>query len=119
MLKLILAGFIAFAFSRAILRFKDKSISFREFLFWSLLWTGAAILTFSPQLSDVAAASFGIGRGADIAFFLSIIILFYVIFRLYVKIDKLDRDITTVTIESSIRTHLQKEVADEICKPLK
>ncbi|MEI6650197.1 MAG: DUF2304 family protein [Candidatus Moraniibacteriota bacterium] len=107
MLKIILIAFIVFAFSRAVLRFRDKSIGIREFLFWTFLWTIVTILIFNPNISDIAATSFGIGRGADAAFFLSIILLFYAMFRLYVKIDKLDRDITDLTVEVSkkLREH--------------
>jgi small membrane protein len=101
MLKIILIAFIAFAFSRALLRFKDKSISVREFIFWSVLWASATVLILNPRISDIAATSFGIGRGADVAFFLSILILFYSVFRLYVKIDELDKHLTNLTVATS------------------
>lgn len=101
MLKIIGVIFIFFVGSRVILRFKDKSISRREFIFWIFLWTGVAILIFNPNISDYAAKFLGIGRGADTIFFLSIVALFYLLFRLYVKIDRLDRDITDLTVKTS------------------
>ncbi len=97
--------FSLFALSRVILRSKDKSISFRESIFWVLIWITIAGLTIFPQITDKISTVVGIGRGVDATFFVAIIFLFYIIFRLYVKIDQLDRDITSLTINSSKEIH--------------
>ena len=93
---IILSIFILFAFSRVLLRFNDKTISYKEAVFWSLLWIGAAIVIFMPGFTGTLATILGIGRGADLIIYIAIILNFYIVFRLYVKLDKLDNNITTI-----------------------
>ena len=100
-ISIIILIFSLFALSRVILRTQDKSISFKESLLWVIIWITIATFTIVPQATDKLSLLFGVGRGVDTAFFLSIIFLFYIIFRLYIKIDELDKNITTLTINSS------------------
>ncbi len=102
-ISIIIIIFSIFALSRVILRTQDKSISFKESLLWVIIWITITIFTIIPQATDKLSSLFGVGRGVDTAFFLSIIFLFYIVFRLYVKIDQLDKDITELTINSTKR----------------
>ncbi len=102
---IIIFIFTLFALSRVILRSKDKSISFGESLFWIVIWITIAFITAFPQVTDRVSQILGVGRGVDVAFFVAIIILFYVVFRLYVKIDSLDKNLTELTINISKRLH--------------
>jgi hypothetical protein len=105
LLKIITALFVLFAVSRAYLRFKDRSLSIMSFISWILIWTLTLLFVFDPNLSNIIAETAGLGRGADAAFLLSIILLFYLIFRLYVKIDSIDKNLTTLVIELSKEKH--------------
>jgi len=114
MLKIIVLIIVLFAISRVILRFKDRQLSFREMLFWVVIWTATIFLLFDPNISNILANYLGIGRGVDAVFFLAIILVFYLVFRLYVKLDKLDRNITELNSNTSkamqdIKNSLRKE----------
>ena len=93
-LQLFVVLFVLFAISRAFLRLRDRQISLAEFLFWNSVWAAALIVIFVPQVTTAIARIFGIGRGIDIAVYLSIILLFYLVFRIYVKLDQLEQDTT-------------------------
>lgn len=103
--KLITLIFVSFALSRAILRFKDKSIKIAELIFWMIIWSAVLILVFIPNISTEIARELGVGRGVDTAFFIGIMLLFYLIFRLYVKMDKMDKDITELVTKLSKGLH--------------
>ena len=105
LVQLLVIIFIAFAGSRVILRFRDKAIGYGEFFFWSSIWALILLIVFQPSLADKTALFFGVQRGTDIMFFASIILMFYLLFRLYVKLDKLDRDITLLTENISKSLH--------------
>lgn len=92
-------AFTLFAASRALLRYRSKDISLSELLFWAIIWISVALITAAPQTSDFIARLAGIKRGTDVAFFVSIVLLFYLLFRVYVKIEHLDRDLTDVVIK--------------------
>ena len=113
MLKILTVIFIIFAASRAYLRFKGKSLSLSSLIFWIVLWLATLVFVFDPQISDAIAKLFGLQRGTDTIFFLAIILLFYLIFRLYIKLDTIDKDLTKLVSEIS-----KKNFKDETKKEL-
>lgn len=108
-LRIIATIFIAFFISRAYLRFKDKLLSLSNFIFWLMIWISTLVFIFDPELSSFIAKIIGLGRGADALFLLSIILLFYLVFRLYVKIDMIDKNLTTFVIEASKIKHREQK----------
>ena len=88
--------FAVFALSRAFLRFKDKKVSTKEFLFWSVIWIAVIVVALLPRITGIISSLLGVGRGVDIIIYISIIALFYLIFRVYVKIDSLEQNISKV-----------------------
>ncbi len=72
-------------------------------MFWGLLWTGVIVVALVPNITYFFSNLFGIGRGIDLAIYLSIILLFYLIFRMYVKVDKIEENVTKVVREIAIR----------------
>jgi hypothetical protein len=90
-----------FVISRVVLRWKDKQLTMKSGIFWVVLWTLIFGISIYPKLSQKIASWIGIGRGVDSAFFIAVILLFYLIFRLYIKIDKIDKDLTSLVVELS------------------
>ena len=95
--------YVMFALSRAILRAKDKKISLFELLFWFGIWGGLIFVIFFPNLVSKLADIVGIGRGVDVIIYMSIALLFYLVFRLYVKIEETEREITKIVREISLK----------------
>lgn len=93
-IKLLVTVFVVFALSRVVLRFRDGSISFAGLTLWSLLWIGVESFIWWPKVSDVFAQRIGIGRGVDALVYVSIIALFYGTFRLYVKVEHIEHELT-------------------------
>ena len=67
---------------------------------------------FAPKLSDPLAGFFGFGRGLDLLLVLGYALLVYAIFRLYVKIDELNRNTTELVRELAIRNEIKLEDFD-------
>lgn len=108
-LQIIILIIISFTASRTLLRFNDKSIGYGEFIFWTFIWTTILVLAVKPYLSDTIAQALGVQRGTDIMFFFGTIVLFYLIFRLYVKLDSLDRHLTELNSNTSKAIHKLKK----------
>lgn len=100
--------FISFAASRAVLRAKDKSISIGELFFWLAIWGGLIFVVFFPEYTNILADLVGIGRGVDVIIYTSITLLFYLIFRMYVKIEESEAKITRLVRELAIREKRKK-----------
>lgn len=91
-----------FAISRAFLRFRDKKLGGQGLVFWISLWALAVIFAFAPHGVSYVADLVGIQRGTDFVAYLSIILLFYMIFRIYIKFEGIEQDITKLTREIAI-----------------
>lgn len=95
-IKVILILFVLFALFKVVLRYRDKIISLQELILWTVFWFAAAFLILFPDVTSYAANLVGVGRGADLAVYLAILILFYLMFRVLAKLDKAEKDVTKV-----------------------
>ena len=95
----ILIIFALFAISRALLRLWDKEITYSAFFFWLALWAILIVVSLLPAISVFFANLFGVNRGVDLFVYASIILLFYLLFRLYVRCDNLSEQITLLVRE--------------------
>jgi len=101
--QLILILVIIFSTSRVTLRFRENALKPIEIIFWLSLWIVGGLIILFPQISSKTANFFGIGRGADFVIYASIILLFYLIYRLYVKLEYISRKLDKVIREISSR----------------
>ncbi len=106
MIKLIQIITIIFAvllLVKVILRLKNKKLTINESLFWSVMWIFLIILSIFPQISDKIANFFGLGRGLDFFIVSSILLIFYLIFRIYGILQELDSKIVELTRSISLK----------------
>lgn len=98
-IQIVLLIFVIFFLSRVYLRSREKVISAKTALFWTLVWLLALVGVLLPATTTKIADFFGVGRGVDVIVYLAISILFYLIFRIYVMIEDLRRDLTKIVRE--------------------
>lgn len=96
-IQLVAMVFLVFAFSRVWLRAREGSIGRGMFLFWILVWLLLLLAVIRPELTTKLARKLGIGRGVDVALYISIVTLFYLNFRSNVMIENLRHEITRLT----------------------
>ena len=102
-LQIVAIIFVLFAWSRALLRLKDRKISFTEFIFWTVIWAGMVFALLLPKTAEFISYSLGVNRPVDLGVFVSILLLFYLIFRLYVKHEQQQQEMTKLVREIAIR----------------
>lgn len=88
-------------------RRRELKISWGLAWLWSLVWIGVAVVFWWPELTSRVADILHIGRGADVVVYAAIIILLFVVFRLFVRMESLERSITLLTRELAIRNNDQ------------
>ncbi len=94
--------FAIFLLVKVILRLKNKKLTLNEFLFWSTMWVLLILLSIFPQVSDRIANFFGFGRGLDFFIVSSILLMFYLIFRIISKLEDMDAKITKLARRMSL-----------------
>lgn len=108
LLAIIVIVFGVFALSRAFLRWRESKIKFGEFIFWGMIWIGAMLFAIFPDIMDLLSNLAGFKRGMDLLIAMSIIMMFYLVFRLYVKLDEHTIDITKLVREIAIKKGKKK-----------
>ena len=97
--QIILIIIMLFFLSRAIMRYKDSTIKLSAMIFWAIFWVAGIILTIFKDSLNILSYGTNIQRPVDIIVYISGILLFYLIFRLYVRIDDNEQKITILTRE--------------------
>jgi hypothetical protein len=107
--QILIIIFVIFAWSRAFLRMRGKSISIGEFLFWSFIWIAIIFMAIFPDVVSGLSNMVGVGRAVDLVMYISVTLLFYLLFRLYVKIDIQSKEITKLVRELAIKNAKKKK----------
>jgi len=102
--------FALFALSRAYLRFKDNRLTKNEFIFWALVWIVVLIIAFIPSTLSLFSNILGIQRGMDLIIVISVVVLFYLIFRLYVQLEGVKREITALVRKVALEDNRKKRI---------
>ncbi len=105
-----LFGIIAILLS--ILRFRDGKMSIGMLFLWILIWLLVIFIAFDPQSTSELASLTGIGRGLDLVLILGLLLSFYLIFRMYNKIENIEEELTNLTREIAISN--AKKAEEEI-----
>lgn len=95
-LQILATAVAGLAIWRTYGRYRQGVLSLVEALGWALLWAGVAYVFWQPESTSRLAAAVGIGRGADLAVYAAVVFLLWASFRLTVRLDRLDRQLTTV-----------------------
>lgn len=77
-------------------RAQQRAVSTASAAGWTVLWLAAAAVIYRPELASLLAEALGVGRGADAVVYLAVIALFYLVFRIFVRLERMERDITDV-----------------------
>jgi len=105
-IQIFLVAFVVFAISRVVLRLKEKMLSTQAAFFWLLIWFAALIGILMPKTTTKIASFFGVGRGVDVIVYISLTLLFYLVFRIYVMIEDLRHEITYLIRELALQNSL-------------
>jgi len=107
-IQVVIFLFSLFALSRVYLNIKNRNLGRLESIFWFLFWIVAMFATAFPEFLVNIANILGVGRGVDLVIYGSIIVLAYMIFRLYAQITSIEKKLTkivrTIAIKNEKRT---------------
>ena len=92
-----------FSLLMVLLRFKKKELTLREFTLWGIFWIILGVFVVYPELMSRLANLFGVGRGVDIIIYLALILLFYLMFKINIRMERIEQDITKIVKEEALK----------------
>ena len=94
---------ILFFLGRTYWQKRNNKISKIEFIFWFIFWFSAGLFIIFIKRIDSLVASLGFSAsGIDVLSYLSIAVIFYLIFKIVIKIEKIEKNITEIVRNISI-----------------
>ena len=93
-IQILIIAFILFALARTFWQFRHGRLTLAWLIFWIAFWILAGVVVLLPQTTSIVASLVGVGRGADLVIYVSLLALFYLVFRLFVRIEEVEREIT-------------------------
>lgn len=96
--ELLALALVLFIVIRLGWQFYKDEIPKNQFIFWLIFWFGTGILIIFVRSLDKLADRFGFSAsGIQLLLYMAVTIIFYFIFRLRLKVSKLEKDITKLT----------------------
>ena len=94
---------IIFFLFRLCAQKRKEEISKNEFIFWLVFWFFSILAIVFIKKIDFFVASLGFSSsGINILLYLSILVILYMLFKIRIKIEKQDRNITKIIRELAL-----------------
>lgn len=101
-IQVLIIAFAAFAFARVVGKFRAGELTRMALLLWGAFWVAVMVVTLLPDVTTWFARLIGVGRGVDAVIYFAIIFLYYFVFRIFLRLEKLDHDITVLVRKMSV-----------------
>ncbi len=94
---------LLFLIYRTAMKWRTRDLRFKEFLFWNILWLSIGIVVIYPKTASLVAQMVGVGRGADLVVYSSLLLIFYLLFRIFMHLEKTEQQITKIVIDVALK----------------
>ena len=101
--QLVILAFSIFALSRVINNIRARNTDKIGMWFWVVFWIVIIFATLFPGLIDSVFLFFGVESVAEFGLYSMMILLAYMIFRLYAKIEDTEKNITKIVRTIAIK----------------
>ncbi len=104
-IQIILGIFALLTLLRTVSQFRRGRIGVMWMLGWSVVWVSVGVVAFLPNATQMLARFLGVGRGADLVIYAALSLIFFLLFKVFVKLEALERDISTLVREAALEKH--------------
>lgn len=98
-IQLLLLTGVAFIGLFFFIRLKKRTL---DILLLALMVGCAGMFVIWPDITNKIATRLGVGRGADLVFYVSILLFWFVILKLYARIRRLEQLLTQIVREDAL-----------------
>ncbi len=102
-IQLFILAIVAIVGWRLYGRLRAGELTVTSFIEWLALWLGIGVVTVVPEVASYLASLVGVGRGVDLVTYLALLLLFYLIFKVFVRLEHFDRSLTTIVRALALR----------------
>ncbi len=100
--------FALFALTRVFVRVRKRELSHALGSLAVVIWASVIAFALQPEWLDRIAEVIGVGRGVDTATYISILVIFYLIFKIFVRLEKLEDHLTSSVRDEALSEYRKK-----------
>ena len=88
---------------------RKKQIAGNEFVFWLVFWiVGIIAILFLKQIDNLVANLGFSGSGINVLFYIAVILLFHLMFKLRIRMERQEKNITKIIRKVAIDNEEEK-----------
>lgn len=96
LIQFLVIGLVILILLKTISDFKKNKITVSAFLFWLIIWLAIITVAVLPGITIFLAKLLGVGRGIDVTIYFSIVIIFFILFKIITSLEKTKKEITEI-----------------------
>src|SRR5262249_9035499 len=90
--------------AKSYVEFRTRTEPLQVFLFWTVTWTMIVVVALFPSIiQSIIAFTGGENAGLGTFFGMAIVFLFFVVYRIYVKLERIEQKLTKAIQELALR----------------
>lgn len=107
-LQTLVTLFVISVLYRLFRQWQQRQMTIASFLVWLFLWLVVLVIFWQPEIASYLANRLGVGRGADLIIYLSIVTIFYLLFKILIRLNKIEKDITKIVRQDALKDEHEK-----------
>lgn len=107
--QIIIVGIVSIIVYKTLVSYFSKKITLLFALCWLSFWLTVLTAVCFPKWMDIVASFVGVGRGVDFAVYLSVVVLFFMIYRIYTHLMRIEDKMTKIVREETISKKSRNE----------
>ncbi len=101
-IQIVLVVFFLFILLKVFSRFRAGDLKSKEMVGWVIFWLLAVVVVVSPNSTLILAKVLGVGRGVDAIIYLAMVLLFFLVFKIFVHLEKIERQMTKLVRQGAL-----------------
>ncbi|GAG41155.1 unnamed protein product [marine sediment metagenome] len=94
---------------KTLVDFKKNKITLSVFLFWLTFWSITLGIIVIPKVTSFLEDKLlGEGRGTDAIIYFSILFIFFILFKIIVRLEKIKQEITKIVRQLALKEFKEK-----------
>lgn len=102
-IQVILILFFLIAIINVVKKYRDRSVTIASAAAWIGFWLVAGVVAMIPNATFYLANLVGITRGSDLVVYSALVLMFFLFFRLTVKVESMNKNITRLARDSALQ----------------
>jgi hypothetical protein len=116
LLQYVLIALAVFGIVSVFWQIRRGNLDWISSIKWFIAWCAVLVVAIEPGIADWLANLFGTGRGADLLIYLSILFIFALIFKMILKLNQMERQISILVSHLALTNAHKKEESKEDLK---